>query len=354
MSYLLAERDSDLLVDAPPLDMAGEEADDPFASVIGASAPILEAVDMARRVAKRGAANVLLRGETGTGKEVFARAIHYASPCAAAPFVAINCAAIPPALIECELFGYEKGAFTDARNTKEGLIELARDGTLFLDEIASLPMDLQPKLLRALEERRVRRVGGVKEIEIHARVVAAANVSLADMVQEGSFREDLYYRLNVLRVAIPPLRDRPGDVRLLADYFLSEAARAQGLTRGRLSSAAVERLERSSWPGNVRELKNVMERALVMSEGREIAAKHLLLDRRGSNFGEEGAEKGVIRIPSDGRTLRSVEAELVRMTLEMTGWNKSETSRRLGISRPTVDRKILDYELKPATLDEVG
>jgi two-component system response regulator HydG len=339
MSYQLAARDPDSLVGLDRLDR-----DDAFGTLVGLSAALREAVAIARRVSTRGGSNVLLVGETGTGKEVFARAIHAASPRANAPFVAVNCAAIPAALLESELFGHERGAFTDARQKKQGLLELARDGTLFLDEISSLPLDLQPKLLRALEERRVRRVGGFDEVEIRCRVTAATNVPLEELVAEGTFRDDLFYRLNVLRVHIPPLRDRDGDIAILTRHFLDELAVAQGLERGRLTPEAEEVLECHGWPGNVRELKNVLERALVMSEGGVIDVGHLAVSARPGRAAPHGdTVGGVIQVPSAGRSLRSVEAELVRMTLKLTGGNKSAAARVLGISRPTLHRKIQEF-----------
>ena len=219
MTYQLASQDE-------PVAGAdrGVSADFAFRNVIGQSPAILEAVEFARRVASRRLTTVLLSGETGTGKELFARGIHYAGPDPGEPFVAVNCPAIPPSLLESELFGHEKGAFTDARSLKKGLFELAGGGTLFLDEITDLPPDLQPKLLRALEERRVRRLGGFEEIEIRCRVVAATNRSLENEVAEGKFREDLFYRLNVLRLELPPLRAREGDIELLAEHFAREVA----------------------------------------------------------------------------------------------------------------------------------
>lgn len=207
-----------------------------------------------------------------------ARAIHYAGPARDAPFVAVSCAAIPARLLEAELFGYERGAFTDARHTKQGLLELTRDGTLFLDEVSNLPFDLQPKLLRALEERRVRRVGGFEEIEIRCRVTTATHVALERLVEEGTFRDDLFYRLNVLRVAIPPLRDHRPPSPTTTPCTETEA-------------------------------------------------------------------ETVIRVPPEGRSLRSVEAELVELTLGMTGGNKSAAARVLGISRPTLHRKVTEYGL---------
>jgi transcriptional regulator with PAS, ATPase and Fis domain len=355
MSYQLAARD----VDALDRGEAAGPVEDPFSTVVGESQVLRDAIQLARRVSMRGGANILLVGETGTGKEVFARAMHYAGVQPNAPFVAVNCAAIPGQLLESELFGYERGAFTDAKQTKQGLLELARDGTLFLDEVSSLPLNLQPKLLRVLEERRVRRVGGFTEIDVRCRVIAASNEALEDLVAAGSFREDLFYRLNVLRVAIPPLRDRPGDVRILAQRILRDLSTAHGLSAARVSAAAMDRLEQHSWPGNVRELKNVLERALVMSDGRVLEESDLLLERdRAPGIGASRAfagdsSGGVIAVPAQGRSLRSVEAELVRMTLQLTNGNKSAAARVLGISRPTLHRKIEEYGILPAPEPEL-
>ena len=341
MSYQLAARDPETLVEAMTA-----PSQDAFSTLIGESRALADVIALARRVSMRGGANVLLVGETGTGKEVFARAIHSASPRGHAPFVAVNCAAIPAQLLESELFGHERGAFTDARQKKQGLLELARDGTLFLDEVSSLPLDLQPKLLRALEERRVRRVGGFDEIEIRCRVTAASNVPLEELVEGGLFRQDLFYRLNVLRLSIPPLRQREGDVATLARHFVRELAAAHGLPSARLTPSAEARLAAHSWPGNVRELKNVLERALVICEEGQIDDRHLALGGRVGRTPEiDGASGCVIEVPSGGRSLKSVEAELVRLTLGLTGGNKSAAARLLGISRPTLHRKIEEHAL---------
>jgi two-component system NtrC family response regulator len=345
VSYQLAARDPESLVET-----LTQSSQDAFSTLIGESRALTDAIALARRVSLRGGSNVLLVGETGTGKEVFARAIHTASPRANAPFVAVNCAAIPAQLLESELFGHERGAFTDARQKKQGLLELARDGTLFLDEVSSLPLDLQPKLLRALEERRVRRVGGFDEIEIRCRVTAASNVPLEELVEGGLFREDLFYRLNVLRLAIPPLRQREGDVAILARHFLKELAAAHGLPSARLTPSAAARLAAHSWPGNVRELKNVLERALVICEAGQIDDRHLALGGRVGRAPEINETTGcVIEVPSGGRSLKSVEAELVRLTLGLTGGNKSAAARLLGISRPTLHRKIEEHALEETT-----
>lgn len=342
MSYQLAAHDPDEWVD-----LESGSPTDAFATLIGRSTALKQAIALARRVSTRSGGTVLIIGETGTGKEVFARAIHNAGVSRDAPFVAVNCAAIPAQLLEAELFGYERGAFTDARQKKQGLLELARDGTLFLDEVSSLPFDLQPKLLRALEERRVRRVGGFDEVEIRCRVTTATNVPLERLVDDGTFREDLFYRLNVLRVTVPPLRERAGDLPILAKHILAELAAAQGLATVGLTEECERALERHSWPGNVRELRNVLERALLMSEDGQIRVETLGMHTRAPCIGSVADAEGasVIHVPLEGRSLRSVEAELVALTLRRTEGNKSAAARALGISRPTLHRKISEYGL---------
>jgi transcriptional regulator with PAS, ATPase and Fis domain len=255
--------------------------------------------------------------------------------------VAVNCAAIPETLLESELFGHERGAFTDARAQKRGLMELAGCGTLFLDEIAELPPRLQPKLLRALEDRRVRRLGGLDEVEINCRIIAAANPLLHDAVARLEFREDLYYRLNVFRIALPPLRDRSGDVTLLAHHFLAELAEQQGLAAKLLDASAAAALEAHNWPGNIRELKNVIEHAAILSDDNVIRAEHLMLQQRTILPASTGSEQvREIRIPPEGTSLVLIEQEAVRLTLQITRGNRSAAARILGISRPTLGRKL--------------
>ena len=315
-------------------------------SIVGDSASLRDAFDRARKVAASRMTTVLIVGETGTGKELFARGIHYAGPTRGEPFVAVNCAAIPEPLLESELFGHERGAFTDARSQKRGLMELAGSGSLFLDEIGELPPRLQPKLLRALEERRVRRLGGLHEIEINCRIIAAANNGLHDAVARLEFREDLYYRLNVFRVAIPPLRERDGDVELLAVHFLGELARQQGLEPKTLEPVAIAALRAHTWPGNVRELKNVIEHAAILSEGQTISAEHLMIQHRKTIPATQGT--GAVRdihIPPEGKSLDAIEREAVMATLEITKGNRSAAARILGISRPTLARKMREYGL---------
>jgi transcriptional regulator with PAS, ATPase and Fis domain len=317
-----------------------------FKNVIGESPAIREAVSLARRLATRRLTTVLLSGETGTGKELFARGIHYAGPNPGEPFVAVNCPAIPPALLESELFGHERGAFTGAGSRKKGLFELAANGTLFLDEIGDLPPDLQPKLLRALEERRVRRLGGLAEIPIRCRVVAGTNRSLEQEVADGKFREDLFYRLNVLRLELPPLRERAGDVALIAQYFARQVASEQGTPAKDLSARALEVLRAHDWPGNVRELKNVIQRAALLGIRPGIHADDLTIARRPqAAIDPEGTAGRRIAIPPGGKRLDRIEAEAIRHTLDITQDNRSAAARILGISRPTLLRKIKLYQL---------
>jgi transcriptional regulator with PAS, ATPase and Fis domain len=324
--------------------------------IIGQSPALRDAVELARKVANTRLTTVLIVGETGTGKELFARGIHYAGVTHGEPFVPVNCAAIPESLLESELFGHERGAFTDARSQKRGLMELAGAGTLFLDEIGDLPQKLQPKLLRALEDRRIRRLGGHEEIRINCRIIAATNASLADAVTRLEFREDLYYRLNVFRIVLPPLRERADDVVSLANAFLAHAAQEQGLAPKILEPEAAAALRAHSWPGNIRELKNVIERAAILSEGPTIGAEHLLVQHRASRpAAQRVATHGAdIHIPPTGKSLEEIEREAVRITLQLTNGNRSAAARTLGISRPTLARKMRDYGLSAQPQDPVG
>jgi transcriptional regulator with PAS, ATPase and Fis domain len=319
---------------------AGESPDFGFKNIIGKSRSIRDAVDLARRVSAARRTTVLLIGETGTGKELFARGIHYSGAAAHEPFVAINCAAIPESLLESELFGHEKGAFTGAIARKHGLLELAGPGTIFLDEIHQLPQPLQPKLLRALESRAVRRLGGFDEIRIECRVVAAAGTMLEQVVATGEFREDLYYRLNVFTISIPPLRERYEDIELIANHFLEQQTREYQAPR-RFSEEAVAAMLNHRWPGNVRELKNVVERAAILSgDARVVRPEHLMIQRRTSARPASLADGGDIHIPRAGKSLAEIEREAVRITLQMTGGNQAAAARLLQISRPTLAKKL--------------
>lgn len=313
--------------------------------VVGRSALLCAATALTSRIGASRAATVLVCGETGTGKELFARGIHACSGHAHEPFVAINCAAIPESLLESELFGHEKGAFTDARSLKRGLLEVAGRGSVFLDEVGELPLKLQPKLLRVLEQRTFRRVGGSAELPIAARIIAGTNISLGHAVDGGTFREDLFYRLSVVRLELPPLRERPGDVEILADHFVREHALDSDEPAATLSSDALAALREHSWPGNVRELKGIIERAVIVAGGKVIQRQHLLFQRRRPvRLGfdaDAGSELGaVIRIPESGKSLSDIEAEAILATLAITRGNLSAAARTLGISRPTLSRKL--------------
>jgi transcriptional regulator with PAS, ATPase and Fis domain len=319
-----------------------------FQTIVGASPAIHEALGLAQRVATTRRTTVLLIGETGTGKELFARGIHYASQAANEPFVAINCAAIPETLLESELFGHEKGAFTGAQARKQGLLELAAGGTILLDEIHQLPRPLQPKLLRALESRLVRRLGGLNEVGIECRIIAAASPLLEQVVATGEFREDLFYRLNVFSITIPPLRDRIDDVELIARQFLAQETREYQRPKS-FSADALVALRTHRWPGNVRELKNVIERAAILSADSAIVrAEHLMIQRRTTTpvAPQDGLE---IRIPNEGKTLDVIEREAVAITMRLTAGNQAAAARILGISRPTLAKKLSEIRaLTPA------
>jgi two-component system response regulator HydG len=308
-----------------------------FEAIIGSSPALRQALDQAARIAPLRDLTVLVGGETGTGKELLARALHYGSPRASDPFVEVNCAAIPVNLLESELFGHEKGAFTGAVAAKPGLFEIAHGGTLFLDEIATLPLELQPKLLRALETRSIRRVGGQQPRQVDVRVIAASHVDLGQAVRRGEFREDLYYRLNVVTLVLPPLREREDDVELLARTFVDWIAKSYGLPVPELSQEARTALRAHRWPGNVRELRNVLERAVVLSPPGTLRLGPLDEAR-----GRADSTSGVLPFPAP---LAEVVRTAAHAMLDLTGGNKSEAARRLGISRPRLQR-LLDGNLE--------
>ena len=282
-------------------------------------------------------ASALITGESGTGKEVVARAIHELSARRKGPFIAVNAAAIPAELVESEILGHEQGAFTGATRTREGCFEMADAGTLFLDEIAEMPANLQPKLLRVLEEGRARRVGGSREIAFDVRVLAATNRSPLAAVREGKLREDLFYRLNVFSIVLPPLRERTEDIPLLAQYFVGEFNRKHGMEVEGVRTGALEVLAGYGWPGNVRELRNVIERAVIVARSGWIEPRHLPPFLRA-----RGAGDSTIRLPV-GTTLAEAERALILETLERVGNNKAEAARQLGLDVKTVRSRLKAY-----------
>lgn len=303
-----------------------------FDQILGDSPAMRYAIDLARKVADSDVASILLQGETGTGKDLFARAIHYASYRANSPYLAINCAALPATLIESELFGYEKGAFTDAKQTKEGLFEQAQGGTIFLDEIGEMELSLQAKLLRVLEEGRFRRVGGLKDLPLDVRIIAASNLDLKRAGEKGEFRLDLYFRLSVIQVDIPPLRDRAEDVLLLAQHYIDKAniKRREKKLKG-LSKEAANIFCTYRWPGNVRELRNVIERASILEESPSVTIAHLPQDMVSAAAATAGGLN--IVLPREGIAIEEVENDLCRQAFERTGHNLSRAARLLGITR---------------------
>lgn len=321
-----------------------------FAQIIGDSPAMREMKALAQKVAASDVSSVLLQGESGTGKDLVAKAIHYASPERAhKPFVAINCAAIPTNLMESELFGYEKGAFTDAKGRKEGLFEQAEGGTLFLDEIGEMELALQAKILRVLEEGTFRRVGGLKDLPLNVRVVAASNRNLKAESEAGRFRLDLYYRLSVIQIDLPPLKERGDDVILLANHFIKTLDKGCGGTQPRaLSLEVAEAFRRYHWKGNVRELKNAIERALILEDGGEITVKYLPRDLQTENARYLTTSSGsndheisrYILFPPGGISLEAVETALVNQALERTGGNITRAGELLRISRDRVRYRL--------------
>jgi DNA-binding NtrC family response regulator len=323
-----------------------------FAQIVGESPAIKKMLVLAAKVAESEVSSVLLQGESGTGKDLVAKAIHYGSQRADNPFIAINCAALPATLIESELFGYEKGAFTDAKTRKEGLFEQAEGGTLFLDEIGELELPLQAKLLRVLEEGAFRRVGGLKDIPLDVRVLAASNRDLKTESEAGRFRLDLYYRLSIIQIDIPPLRERGDDILLLAQYYIDTIASRLRLRKKimGLSPEVVGVFRGYDWPGNVRELRNVIERALILEDNDTITTEYLPGSLLGpvrkdiaSIVGDQQSAQFVL--PSEGISLEAAELSFVQQAIDRSRGNQTKAAELLGISRDQ-----LRYRLKK--LDE--
>lgn len=314
----------------------------PIGGILGSSPPMRQLQELVRQVADSDV-SVLISGETGTGKEMVARALHSEGTRAKAPFIPINCAAMPESLLESELFGHTRGAFTDARSSRAGLFVQATGGTLFLDEIGDMPLPLQPKLLRALQDRAVRPVGGDREQAFDARIVAATNQDLEARVDAGVFRRDLYYRINVIQIDLPPLRDRGGDVLLLAETFLAHAAARASKPVHRIAPPAAHLLMEHSWPGNVRELQNCIERAVALCRGESVGIDDLpmALQRPGVDVPLESPAQPGGRV----ETLAELERRHICAVLDRVGGNKSLAARQLGVDRKTLYRKLRAYGL---------
>lgn len=343
--------------------------------IIGDSPQMQNVIQLIKKITSRRWVTVLIRGETGTGKEVVARAIHYGSSAPTlhnnfdkegrgpnAPFVEVNCTAIPENLLEAELFGYEKGAFTDAKFSKKGLFELAEGGTLFLDEIGDMSLVLQAKLLKAIEEKRFRRLGGTQSIDVKTRIMAGTHTDMEKGIEEGRFRRDLYYRLNVINIFLPALRERGNDILLLARHFLHEYAAEYDAVARKFSAAAEETLMTYDWPGNVRELQHVVERAVMLGDSPVIEVKDIYealgVEPKPLRAQPQTPHSGatvvaspagwsrVIEIPPEGISLQEGESKLIEEILRLTKWNKTRASQILGISRPRLSRKIDEYKIE--------
>jgi Nif-specific regulatory protein len=327
-----------------------------FGNIIGDSAPLRDVLDKVEQVAPTNS-TVLLRGETGTGKELVAHAIHINSPREQKPFVRVNCAALAPGVLESELFGHEKGSFTGALARRPGRFELADGGTLFLDEVGDLPMEVQIKLLRTLQEREFERVGGAETIKVDVRLISATNRNLETMIEEGEFREDLYYRLNVFPINLPPLRDRPDDLAPLVGHFIAKFSRQMGVTAAPASAEALAKLREYNWPGNVRELENIIERAMILARGAPVSTSHLDFGRRATSH---AATPVPIAVPAavapgpalaeDGKSLaeRLLDSERKEIVaaVEKSRGNIASAARTLGINRSTLYYRLRKHGLE--------
>jgi DNA-binding NtrC family response regulator len=315
---------------------------EPFAvsRIVGESPTMVNLKALLQRICTSPASTVLLMGESGTGKDLAAKVIHYNSERASRPFMNITCSALPEALLESELFGHERGAFTDARQQKTGLLESADGGTVFLDEIGEMVPALQAKLLRFLEEKTFKRVGGAGDIRVDVRVIAATNRDLEEAVGQGKFREDLFYRLNVLQVQLPPLREHPSDIPLLINFYIDQFNREfRKQVRG-VSADALELLRGYRWPGNIRELRNAVERAMLLADGNWLEPEHfpITVARRSGD--------GRFDLPEEGVSLEQVERDLVTQALQRTGWNHTKAAALLGLNRDQIRYRVEKFGLE--------
>ncbi|HET7374818.1 MAG TPA: sigma-54 dependent transcriptional regulator [Gemmatimonadaceae bacterium] len=316
-------------------------------TLVGRSSALRRIADLITRVAAKGTpVNVLVSGESGTGKGVIARAIHSRGPRRSRPFVSVNCTSVPEHLVESELFGHEAGAYTDAKEAKRGLFEIADKGTVFLDEIGDMPKAMQSKLLHVLETHEFRRVGSVRSLEVDVHVITATNRTLEEAVAKGEFREDLFYRLNVINIHIPPLRERPEDIAPLAAHFVDELCRDLGLPQREIAPDGMAALERYTWPGNVRELRNVLERVLLLEDGDAITLSQLPAEIGGQGATNGNGHAPTFVLPASGVDLETLEREFLCQALERTAGNKTSAARLLGLSRDTMRYRLEKYGIQ--------
>jgi DNA-binding NtrC family response regulator len=322
--------------------------------IIGQSGPMREVRALIEKVVRSQATSVLIAGESGTGKELVARAVHYRSDRAQAPLMEVNCSSFQETLLENELFGHERGAFTDATDTKKGLVELCDGGTLFLDEVADMPMPTQAKLLRFIDHRNFKRVGGATDISVDIRIVAATNKSIEEEVRMGRFRHDLYFRLKVVAITLPPLRDRGEDVLMLARHFMREFSKKFQKTFQDFTPQATAALLAYPWPGNVRELKNLVERVVLLEEGDFIDAEHLPPEMLGRRVAPATAATAAVRDALSPPTLAQIEADHINDVLRLTAGNKSRAARILGISRQGLIEKLRRLRIEESSGRQVS
>jgi DNA-binding NtrC family response regulator len=327
-----------------------------FDRLVAQSPKMLEIINLLKHLSESEARTLLLQGESGTGKDLAAKVVHFHSTRSGRPFMNITCTALPETLLESELFGHERGAFTDARQQKQGLFELADGGTIFLDEIGDMPAALQAKLLRFLEEKAFRRVGGVKDIQVNVRIIAATNRNLRGLVTEGRFREDLFYRLNVFPVTLPPLRERPEDIPLLAEHFVRQYSREFRKEVRSIDPATYAAMRAYNWPGNVREMKNVIERAMLLAQGDRLTVADLPTELNAPAAVTPGTRVSVdgLTFGPDGIDIHEVERMLVQKALEHTGGNQSRAAAVLHLSRDQLRYRMQKYGLKSRADEHVA
>jgi DNA-binding NtrC family response regulator len=318
-----------------------------FDSIIGQSESMKEVFDLLAKIARSDASTVFVQGESGTGKDLAAKVIHYQSLRSERPFMEINCTALPETLVESELFGYEKGAFTDAKSQKKGLFEMANGGTVYLDEIGDMMPGTQAKLLKVIENKAFKRIGGTKDIEVDVRIITATNKDMAEEVRNGNFREDLYYRLKVIPITLPPLRERGEDILYLAKYFIDEFNKEFKKNLKGLAKETAKSFIEYPWPGNVRELKNVIERAMILESEDHILPEHLPLEMSSKEVMIQNVKGIDIKIPPGGIDIEEVEKELIRQSLDLTRGNQTKAARLLSLTRDTLRYRMQKFGFLP-------